>query len=39
MSETVRLLPPGIDLGATDEPVKADEWKNLVFDRDGKSHI
>jgi hypothetical protein len=34
-----RLLPPGCDLGATDEPVEADRWKNMVFDKDGRSHI
>lgn len=36
MSETVRLFRPGIDLGATDESVKADAWKNLDFTKDGK---
>ena len=35
MSETVRLLPPGLDLGATDDPVEAKAWKNMIFDRDG----
>lgn len=39
MSESVRLLPPGMDLGFTDEPIRADAWKNLVFDRDGRSHL
>jgi hypothetical protein len=39
MSETVRLLPPGIDLGATDEPIKADAWKNIDFLKDGTSFV
>jgi hypothetical protein len=39
MSETVRLLPPGIDLGATDEPVKSPFWKNMLFLTDGTTRI
>jgi hypothetical protein len=39
MSETVRLLPPGSDFGATDDPVEARAWKNMIFDRAGGSHI
>lgn len=34
-----RLLPTGCDLGATDDPVEADHWKNMIFDRDGGSHL
>ena len=39
MSETGRLLPPGSDFGATDDPVEARAWKNMIFDRAGGSHI
>jgi hypothetical protein len=39
LSETVRLLPPGLDLGATDDPVEAKAWKNMIFDKDGGSHL
>jgi hypothetical protein len=39
MSGTVNLLPPGQDYGATDEPVEAKAWKNVIFERNGKSHL
>lgn len=34
-----RILPPGIDFGATDEPVKARAWRNMIFSKDGSSHL
>jgi hypothetical protein len=33
------LLPPGQDFGATDEPVKADAWRNLIFSKDSSTHL
>jgi hypothetical protein len=39
LKHSPRLLPPGQDLGATDEPVICDRWKNMVFDSTGKSHL
>ena len=41
-SEQARKLtepPPGCDFGATDEPVKATAWKNVIFERNGRSHL
>ena len=39
LSETVRLLPPGLDLGATDDPVEAQAWKNMIFMRHGATQL
>jgi hypothetical protein len=39
ISANASSAPLGFDVGATDEPVYARAWKNIVFDRDGKSHI
>jgi hypothetical protein len=34
-----RLLPPGIDLGTCDEPVKANAWRNMMVSKSGISVI
>jgi hypothetical protein len=34
-----RSLPPGCDFGATDDPVEAKAWKNIIFMRHGATHL
>jgi hypothetical protein len=34
-----RLLPPGQDYDASDDPVDAKAWKNIIFMRHGATHL
>jgi hypothetical protein len=34
-----RLLPVGQDSGATDDPVEAKAWENVIFMRSGATHL